>query len=237
MSRKVIMSPRIIRSQRYYSSFFWGLFCCRDSVPRVFTGFGRLIPSNPAQSMSRRTPGSGGYRVEGRHLSQNFTVFNGKIADTPSFFGSNPAEVREGPHKELGILAAEEDLARDLLESLTPDQKNIAIVTDKAYLRHPHHGLAQSGARGAALRPQPSCKAILFAARRANTRRPKVENKRFSRRKRWLGEKARPATAMHTSTLERTSFERFFFVPTQCSISLCIISRQSALCGVTGQDE
>ncbi len=77
--------------------------------------------------------GTWGYRVEGHHLSQNFTVVNGKIGDTPSFFGSNPAEVREGPRKGLRMLAAEEDLARDLLESLTPEQKKIAIVTDKAY--------------------------------------------------------------------------------------------------------
>ena len=52
--------------------------------------------------------GTWGYRVEGHHLSQNFTVVNGKIADTPSFFGANPAEVREGPRKGLRVLGAEE---------------------------------------------------------------------------------------------------------------------------------
>jgi hypothetical protein len=45
--------------------------------------------------------GTWGYRVEGHHLSQNFTVVNGKVAGTPSFFGANPAEVREGPRKGL----------------------------------------------------------------------------------------------------------------------------------------
>jgi len=95
--------------------------------------------------------GTWGYRVEGHHLSQNFTVVNGKIADTPSFFGSNPAEVREGPRKGLRILAAEEDLARDLLESLTPDQKKIAIVTDKAY-----PDILTMASRKAALEGQPS---------------------------------------------------------------------------------
>jgi len=63
--------------------------------------------------------GTWGFRVEGHHVSQNFTVLNGKIAGSPSFFGANPAEVREGPRKGLRVLAAEEDLARDLLESLT----------------------------------------------------------------------------------------------------------------------
>ena len=95
--------------------------------------------------------GTWGYRVEGHHLSQNFTVVNGKIADTPSFFGANPAEVREGPRKGLRVLAAEEDLARDLLESLTPDQKKIAIITDKAY-----PDILTMASRKAAIEGQPS---------------------------------------------------------------------------------
>ncbi len=95
--------------------------------------------------------GTWGYRVEGHHLSQNFTVVNGKIADTPSFFGANPAEVRDGPRKGLRILGAEEDLARDLLESLTAEQKKIAIVTDKAY-----PDILTMASRKAALAGQPS---------------------------------------------------------------------------------
>jgi hypothetical protein len=95
--------------------------------------------------------GTWGYRVEGHHLSQNFTVVNGKIADTPSFFGSNPAEVREGPRKGMRVLAAEEDLARDLLESLSAEQKKIAIVTDKAY-----PDILTMASRKAALEGQPS---------------------------------------------------------------------------------
>ncbi len=95
--------------------------------------------------------GTWGYRVEGHHISQNYTVVNGKVADTPSFFGSNPAEVREGPRKGLRVLGAEEDLARDLLESLTPEQKKIAIVTDKAY-----PDILTMASRKAALEGQPS---------------------------------------------------------------------------------
>jgi hypothetical protein len=95
--------------------------------------------------------GTWGYRVEGHHLSQNFTVVNGKIADTPSFFGSNPAEVREGPRKGLRVLAAEEDLARDLLEALTPEQKKVAIVDATAY-----PDILTAASRKAALKGQPS---------------------------------------------------------------------------------
>src|SRR5579871_5226438 len=50
--------------------------------------------------------GTWGYRVEGHHLSQNFTVVSGRVAGSPSFFGSNPAEVRVGPRTGLRVLAA-----------------------------------------------------------------------------------------------------------------------------------
>ncbi len=76
--------------------------------------------------------GTWGYRVEGHHLSQNYTVVNGRVVDAPSFFGSNPAEVREGPRAGLRVLAAEEDLGRDLIASLTASQQKTAIVDPKA---------------------------------------------------------------------------------------------------------
>src|SRR5207237_3094016 len=74
-----------------------------------------------------------GWRVEGHHVSLNFTVVNGTlVAGSPSFFGSNPAEVREGPRKGTRILAAEEDAARDLLTSLDSAQRAKAILTATA---------------------------------------------------------------------------------------------------------
>ncbi|MEO8370634.1 MAG: DUF3500 domain-containing protein [Candidatus Solibacter sp.] len=76
--------------------------------------------------------GTWGYRVEGHHLSQNYTVVNGKVVDAPSFFGTNPAEVREGPRAGLRVLAAEEDLGRELIASLSADQQKTAIVDPKA---------------------------------------------------------------------------------------------------------
>ena len=70
-----------------------------------------------------------GWRVEGHHVSLHFTVVNGTlVASSPSFFGSNPAEVREGPKKGLRILGAEEDAARALLQSLDAAQRTRAII-------------------------------------------------------------------------------------------------------------
>ncbi len=74
-----------------------------------------------------------GWRVEGHHVSLHFTVVNGTmVASSPSFFGSNPAEVREGPKKGLRILGAEEDAARALLQSLDAAQRTKAIFDAKA---------------------------------------------------------------------------------------------------------
>src|SRR5262249_26399013 len=74
-----------------------------------------------------------GWRYEGHHCSQNWTLVNGRaIASSPQFFGANPAEVREGPMKGTRALAAEEDLARTLLKSLNPTQRAEAVLADKA---------------------------------------------------------------------------------------------------------
>jgi hypothetical protein len=53
-----------------------------------------------------------GWRLEGHHLSLNFTLVPGRpVAVTPAFLGANPAEVGSGPHKGLRVLAEEQDLA------------------------------------------------------------------------------------------------------------------------------
>ena len=76
--------------------------------------------------------GTWGWRVEGHHLSLNFTIVDGVATATPSFMGTNPAEVRQGPRKGLRVLAAEEDLARKLVKSLNAEQKKTAIFQEKA---------------------------------------------------------------------------------------------------------
>ncbi|SRR5258706_3159813 len=74
-----------------------------------------------------------GWRVEGHHLSLNFAVTGDRVlAVTPSFFGANPAQVREGPRKGLRVLASEEDLARELMQSLDSGQRKTALVTNIA---------------------------------------------------------------------------------------------------------
>jgi hypothetical protein len=79
--------------------------------------------------------GTWGWRVEGHHLSLNFTIVKGHLfATAPRFLGANPAKVpTAGELSGLRTLAGEEDLARELLNSLTPGQQQKAVFREQAY--------------------------------------------------------------------------------------------------------
>ena len=74
-----------------------------------------------------------GWRYEGHHISQNWTIINGKaIASTPAFLGANPALVQDGPQKGTRALGREEDLAWALLDSLSEEQRRDAVIAAQA---------------------------------------------------------------------------------------------------------
>ena len=74
-----------------------------------------------------------GWRYEGHHISQNWTVVNGtRVASSPQFFGTNPADVRDGPKRGTRVLGREEDQARTLLASLNDAQRASAMLNDTA---------------------------------------------------------------------------------------------------------
>lgn len=95
--------------------------------------------------------GTWGWRAEGHHLSQSYTAANGQVVDGPSFFGSNPAEVRQGPRKGLRTLAGEDDLGFEVIHALNEPLQKIAIVDPKAY-----SDILTAANRKAALQGQPS---------------------------------------------------------------------------------
>lgn len=73
------------------------------------------------------------WRFEGHHLSINFTLVDGKLFSvTPSFFGTNPARVKEGPFADMEVLATEQNLARRLVTSLSAPQQQLAVIAAKA---------------------------------------------------------------------------------------------------------
>jgi hypothetical protein len=95
----------------------------RDPELYFFTVFGTPSPKTPW-----------GWRVEGHHVSLHFSIANNTaVASTPSFFGTNPAEVRvDGPKKGLRILGPMEDTARALLASFDDAQRKTATIADAA---------------------------------------------------------------------------------------------------------
>ncbi len=81
------------------------------------------------------TPGekTWGWRWEGHHQSFNYTSAGDAAPSvTPSFFGTNPGEVREGERKGLRVLGLEEDMGRELVKSLNDEQKKAAVIPGDA---------------------------------------------------------------------------------------------------------
>jgi hypothetical protein len=74
-----------------------------------------------------------GWRVEGHHLSLNFSSAAGKlIVASPRFFGANPAEIQVGSRAGLRALGEEEDLARAIVATMSPEQKKKLIIAMEA---------------------------------------------------------------------------------------------------------
>lgn len=73
------------------------------------------------------------WTLEGHHLSLHFTIVKNKTSFAPFFFGTNPAEVKEGSSKGKRVIAAEEDIAFEFMHSLTPEQAQKAIFQETAF--------------------------------------------------------------------------------------------------------
>lgn len=99
----------------------------RGNIQRDPDGYFVTVFGEPSET------GLWGFRIEGHHLTLNFTIDKGKVlADTPAFMGANPAEVKQGPRIGLRVLGREEDLARELVSSLDAQQKTVAVVNPTA---------------------------------------------------------------------------------------------------------
>ena len=98
----------------------------RDTERYYFTVFGQ-----PTEK------GKWGLSIEGHHLSLNFVVEAGAVvSSTPTFFAANPAtvmnEVPGGAKKGTRVLAGEELLAFELVNSLDDQQRQKAVIAEKA---------------------------------------------------------------------------------------------------------
>lgn len=109
-----------------------------EQVLAVMEGPDRRFPRDPElyfiNIFGEPAPGkTWGWRFEGHHLSLSFTIVEGKyISATPSFFGTNPGLIKQGPRAGLQTADLEENLGRALVKSLNPAQLKQALIAEKA---------------------------------------------------------------------------------------------------------
>lgn len=73
-----------------------------------------------------------GWRVEGHHVSINYTWVPGQpLSPAPFFLGASPHEVRAGERAGLRPLGAEEDLAWRLMDSFDEGQRARVVIEGK----------------------------------------------------------------------------------------------------------
>lgn len=70
-----------------------------------------------------------GFKLEGHHLSLNFTFYKRKFSVTPMFVGTDPAEYPILEYAGWRVLSKEEDFGLKLVHALTPAQLKTATMS------------------------------------------------------------------------------------------------------------
>jgi hypothetical protein len=93
------------------------------------------------------------WQIDGHHLSVNCTVIEDQMVLTPTFMGSEPCHVYDGPLAGTMVFAAEERAGLDLMRSLDDAQAATAVLRPSirpedlpAELQHPFDGRMVGGA-------------------------------------------------------------------------------------------
>lgn len=71
-----------------------------------------------------------GYKLEGHHLSINFTFSGDTISVTPFFIGTDPAEYTVSEYAGWRVLGQEEDLGVRLMQQLSTEQQAKAVKSE-----------------------------------------------------------------------------------------------------------
>src|SRR5690606_29958038 len=69
-----------------------------------------------------------GWQIDGHHLCVNTVVFDGRIVTTPTFMGSEPRRIRQGPLAGTSLFDPEEAFGLDLIRSLDTTQRARAKI-------------------------------------------------------------------------------------------------------------
>ena len=70
-----------------------------------------------------------GFKIEGHHLSVNFTFTGDQLSVTPWFIGTDPAELKVSEYAGFRVLGQEEDLGIKLIQMLKPEQQKKATMS------------------------------------------------------------------------------------------------------------
>lgn len=113
---------------RYYDSLFY-----KKEIDEKTYGFVRgLLWSHKNfyfAFFGKPTDAIWGYKLEGHHLSINFTFVNDKLSVTPFFIGTDPAEYMNSEYAGWRVLGQEEDLGLKLINLMTPAQQKKATMS------------------------------------------------------------------------------------------------------------
>jgi hypothetical protein len=70
-----------------------------------------------------------GWQLEGHHLIINYFVLGDQVVMTPAFWGSEPVVAESGKYKGVSVLQDEQNKGLALMQSLSPEQQQKAIIT------------------------------------------------------------------------------------------------------------
>lgn len=114
--------------QRYYDSLFY-----KKELPDSLQGMiNSLLWSHRNfffAFFGQPTDSIWGYKLEGHHLSVNFTFIGDRISVTPFFIGTDPAEYPNSVYAGWRVLGQEEDLGIKLIHLLSPGQQQQATMS------------------------------------------------------------------------------------------------------------
>lgn len=69
-----------------------------------------------------------GWKLAGHHLAVNFTVSGSRVGFTPTFLGSNPMAIQNGPYAGRMVLPHEGQRGIELMQSLSKSQQQTATI-------------------------------------------------------------------------------------------------------------
>ncbi|HTH55253.1 MAG TPA: DUF3500 domain-containing protein [Cyclobacteriaceae bacterium] len=129
-SQGYLKSTAIMHLDELINGFYDSLYAKKTIDERTY-GFVRKLNWSPKNYyfafFGSPSDVQWGFKLEGHHLSINFTFVGERISVTPFFIGTDPAEYLVYDYAGWRVLNQEEDLGLRLVNSLTEMQKKKAI--------------------------------------------------------------------------------------------------------------